>query len=96
VKTIGFFPEAQAEFDHALAASPNPPEFRRIVDQSLREIANGVIVHASIPRTSCKQCILNSLPYSIIYSETESEIQVVAFPHHKRRPGYWKQRLRPK
>jgi toxin ParE1/3/4 len=95
VKTIGFFPAAQVEFDDALAASPYPTKFRRAVEKSLREIAIGIVTHARVPRTLCKRCILKKLPYSIIYTETEDEIRVIAFPHHKRRPGYWKQRLRP-
>jgi hypothetical protein len=95
VKTVGFFLAAQAELDDALAASPDPTKLRRVVEEALRDVANGIISHAEIPKTPCKRCILNKVPYSIIYTESENEIRVVAFPHHKRRPGYWKQRLRP-
>ena len=94
MKAVGFFPEAQAEFDHGLANSPDPAKFRRLVVDVLQNIASGRITHAAIPRTSCRRCILTEIPYSIIYQETADRIRVVAIPHHKRRTGYWKQRLR--
>ena len=33
-------------------------------------------------------------PYSVIYVVRSEEVLVVAFQHAKRRPGYWKRRLR--
>lgn len=95
MKTIGYFPAAQEELDNALAASLDTSKFRRIVEEALEAIVNGIVSHAGIPRTPYKRCILQKLPYSIIYEETQTEIRIVAFPHHKRRPGYWKKRLRP-
>jgi toxin ParE1/3/4 len=95
VKTYGFTPDAQDEFDHALAVSPDPTELQRVVEAALRDIAAGVITHAAVPRTPCRQCVLTAVPYTIIYTETDDEIRVVAFSHHKRKPGYWKRRLRP-
>jgi hypothetical protein len=93
VKTYGFTPDAQDELDHALAVSLDPVEFRRVVEEALRDIASGVIVHAAVPRSPCRQCVLTAVPYSIIYTETDDEIRVWAFPHHRRKPGYWKRRL---
>ncbi len=95
MKTIGYFPEAQEEFNNALAVSSDPTKFRRVVEKALLDIAKGIIAHARLPRTTCKRCILKKVPYSIIYRETDDEIQIVAFPHHKRRPSYWKKRFRP-
>jgi hypothetical protein len=95
VKNIGYFPAAQEELDNALAVSSDPHKFRRLVEEALEEIASGAITHSGYPKSACKRCILKKVPYSIIYEETENEIRVVAFPHHKRRPGYWKRRLRP-
>ena len=96
MKTIGYFPEARAELGAATAVSRDPTEFRRVVDEALRDIASGVIAHAVVPRTPCRECVPTGVPYSIIYIETDDEIRVVAFTHHKRRRGYWKARLRPK
>lgn len=32
-------------------------------------------------------------PYAVIYVERASEVQILAFAHFKRRPGYWVERL---
>jgi hypothetical protein len=93
VKTVGFHPEAQDEYDNALTVSRDPTEFRRVVDEAVQKVASGIITHAAIRRTPCRECGLRPLPYSIIYSETETAIRVWAFAHHKRRPGYWRRRL---
>ncbi len=76
-----------------LAGSRDPAEFQRAVDEALTDIANGRIVHAQVPRTPARRCILTTPPYSIVYTETDDEIRVFAFPHHKRRTNYWKNRL---
>jgi hypothetical protein len=31
-------------------------------------------------------------PYAIVYRVSRDEIVVLAFPHLKQRPGYWRQR----
>lgn len=33
-------------------------------------------------------------PYGVIYYATDSEIVIVAYAHEKRRPGYWKHRVK--
>jgi hypothetical protein len=35
---------------------------------------------------------LNRFPYTVVYRETEIEIQIVAFAHNRRKPGYWSSR----
>jgi plasmid stabilization system protein ParE len=35
---------------------------------------------------------LRRFPYAIVYRQREAEIQVVAFAHHSRKPGYWRSR----
>jgi plasmid stabilization system protein ParE len=40
-----------------------------------------------------KRFILHRFPFSIIYREESSAINVVAIAHHKRQPRYWKDRL---
>jgi plasmid stabilization system protein ParE len=36
---------------------------------------------------------LDRFPYGVIYAIRGSDIIIVAFTHHRRRPGYWRQRL---
>jgi hypothetical protein len=38
--------------------------------------------------------VITSFPYSVLYANEPGEIVVVAIAPHKRRPGYWRKRLR--
>lgn len=38
---------------------------------------------------------LNRFPYTIVYLEDSTRIYVLAVMHQRRRPGYWKKRLKP-
>ena len=40
-----------------------------------------------------KRLMLRRFPYSVVVSERATEIFVIAFAHHARRPGYWRERL---
>jgi len=96
VKTIRFFPEAQAEYDDALVASPDAGEFQRVIDKALQDITTGLMTHPRVRKTPARLCGFSTLPYSIVYIETDAEIGVVALQHNRRRPNYWKSRLRPR
>ena len=37
--------------------------------------------------------VLDSFPFSLIYSVERDRIWIVAVSHHHRRPGYWRERL---
>ena len=51
-------------------------------------------VGASVPRVPAERGVrrvpLNRFPYSVVYRLSGDEIQVVAFAHHSRKPGYWR------
>jgi len=40
-----------------------------------------------------RRFLLQRFPFSVVYREFPSKIQVVAVAHGHRRPGYWKSRL---
>ena len=87
-------PPGLQELNDALAVSRDATEFQRVVSEALQDVANGTVAHAQIGRSAFRRCILpKPYPYSIIYSETASEVRVIAFPHHKRRTSYWRNRL---
>ena len=50
----------------------------------------------SVPRVASehrtRRLPLRRFPYAIVYREREAEIQVVAFAHDSREPGYWRSR----
>lgn len=41
-----------------------------------------------------KGFVMRRYPYTLVYQIREETIWVVAYAHHSRRPGYWKDRLR--
>ena len=49
------------------------------------------VPHVPAERGTCR-LPLRRFPYAIVYREQDTEIQVVAFAHHSRKPGYWRSR----
>ncbi|HEY2909257.1 MAG TPA: hypothetical protein VGI99_03375 [Gemmataceae bacterium] len=90
---LGIHPEAKGEFEEALTRSFDPNAFQTKVDSALQEIVSGIIVYPLFEPTIARECPLPRLPYSMIYTDENQGIRVIAFAHHKRRPGYWKYRL---
>ncbi len=39
-----------------------------------------------------RRCLVNRLPFGVLYSLEPTSIFVPAVMHHRRRPGYWKNR----
>jgi plasmid stabilization system protein ParE len=39
-----------------------------------------------------KRFVMQRFPFSVVYRQTADAIQVLAFAHAKRKPGYWKKR----
>jgi plasmid stabilization system protein ParE len=64
--------------------------------EALELIQHFPALGAGVPRVSSKRGVrrlpLRRFPYSIVYRDTENEIQVVAVAHHRRKPGYWSSR----
>jgi toxin ParE1/3/4 len=94
VKPVIFDPDADAELAHALAGSPIPGDFRIAADDALAQIAAHPQLAVRVPRTTCRRYVLTRFPYSIVYRDDTTVIRVIAFPHHRQRPGYWKRGLR--
>lgn len=40
-----------------------------------------------------KRLMLRRFPYDIVVVERPSEVIVIAFAHHARKPGYWRNRI---
>lgn len=69
-------------FEHAiqLLREPNPPL---------------TPVQGEAARLGGKKLILHRFPFSLITVQFEQTINVVAFAHHSRKPGYWMDRISP-
>ena len=42
-----------------------------------------------------RRVILDRFPYAVVFLDHAAIVHVLAFAHHKRRPGYWAARIRP-
>lgn len=42
-----------------------------------------------------RACRLRKFPYQLVYIEQPTRVLVLAVPHNRRRPGYWRRRLPP-
>ena len=72
-------------------------DFERAVDAALDLLEQEIIPLTTLPGTAgvhgVKRLILRRFPYAVIVREHATEIVVIAFAHHARRPGYWRERL---
>jgi toxin ParE1/3/4 len=86
--------EAQAAYEWYAARSPTAAEaFMTELDEAIdqiQEFPNAGVVHLSGSRRQ----VMRRFPFSVIYREREEIIQVVAVAHGRRRPGYWKKRIK--
>ncbi|MBX2991577.1 MAG: type II toxin-antitoxin system RelE/ParE family toxin [Bacteroidetes bacterium] len=64
-------------------------EIERAVRRLIRFPESGVIVSQRIRRSMVKK-----FPYAVLYSNQPEKIVIVAVMHCRRKPGYWKKRLR--
>ncbi|SRR5713101_8279983 len=73
-------------------------EFERAIDAALDLVEEEVVPLTSMPGLAgtrgVKRLVLRRFPYSVIVHERNTEIVVIAFAHHARRPAYWRDRLR--
>jgi toxin ParE1/3/4 len=81
---IGYF----ASVSRAVAA-----QFIDHVEAAVNEIREYPEIGARLTRHVRKR-VLTSYKYSVLYVDTPAEIIIVAVAPHRRRPGYWRKRLR--
>jgi toxin ParE1/3/4 len=100
VKPIVFHPQAEEEFDEAIAFYEDRRpgvglRFRTQVEAGLARIRR---LPQSCPRykdTDYRKCVIRKFPFSLYYMELDEAIWIAAVAHGKRRPDYWLHR-RPK
>lgn len=99
MKPVEFSVEAEAEFAVAAVryerARPGyGVRFRNAVYAARETIGTHPAYGEEIPRTPCRQCPVSGFPYTIVYTDGPQSIEIIAVAHQKRKPGYWKRRLR--
>lgn len=73
-------------------------DFMRALDAALDLLEEEVVPLVSAPGAAgsrgIKRLLLRRFPYAVIVRESPGEVQVIAFAHTSRKPGYWRARLR--
>jgi len=93
---IRFHPGARAELRTARAwyeeRSPmSAAALAQEIDQAISQLANAPMRYP-LAEYGTRRLVLPRFPFSIFYRVVTTEIVIVAVAHHKRRPGYWRQR----
>jgi len=73
-------------------------DFQNAIEAALDILEQDIVPLTPAPGASgakgVKRVILRRFPYAVIIHERNTEILVIAFAHHSRRPGYWRDRVR--
>jgi toxin ParE1/3/4 len=84
LEAVRFYEEQQAKLGLSLIN-----EFEKVIALVITRPHAWKQVHpAGIRRVG-----LASFPYSVFYRVIDNKVQITAFAHHRRRPGYWLKRL---
>ena len=71
-------------------------EFQRAIDIALDLLEEAIVPLRPSPSSTdvhTKRLRLRRFPFDVVITERSTETIVIAFAHHARRPGYWRQRL---
>jgi len=87
--------EAQAAYDWYAAQNPSAADaFINELDQAIEQIERNP--NLAGPHVSgTRRYVMRRFPFTVIYREQAKTIEVVAIAHGRRKPGYWKERLKP-
>ena len=93
-----FHDGARADFDesfhwYAARSAGTAVGFAAAVDEALEKIdANPARFQST--HGGCRLCPLSRYPFRVIFREQPERIIVVAIAHAKRRPNFWRSRIR--
>ena len=73
-------------------------EFFDAVDAAIDQIVRFPAAGEAVPRVPqdlpVRRCAVTRFPYHVVYLETSDRIRILAIAHDRRKPGYWKGRVR--
>jgi plasmid stabilization system protein ParE len=96
-KRIEIHPAALAELKSATEwylerSEPAADEFVSEVDRAIALVIESPR-RWPVGEYNTRRFVLQRFPFAIAYRERDSGVQILAFAHGHRRPGYWKERL---
>jgi hypothetical protein len=97
VSEIPFLPQAEEEFLEWVARYEGRVrglggEFIEEVERALERI-DTFPEHGSPHLANTRRVVLQRFPFSVVYEILPEGVLVVAVAHHRRRPGYWRDRI---
>ena len=88
--------EAAAWYEHERSGLGT--DFRRAIDAALDLLGDGQAPSTPMPgragNAGIRRLILKRFPYDLVFVERGETVIVLAFAHHSRKPGFWRERLR--
>lgn len=69
-------------------------EVRHVFEQLVRVPNKSLVVPGVAKELHVRRVLLRTFPYAVVIVETDDAIHVVAFAHLKKKPNYWRKRLR--
>jgi plasmid stabilization system protein ParE len=100
VKLITFHPDTDAEVTEAAQfyEARSPGLGWALIEEVQRSLAQIVATPDAYQQTGrrVRRKPLWRFPYNLIYAIYPDRIRIVAFAHQKRRPFYWRKRLKDK
>jgi plasmid stabilization system protein ParE len=96
-KRIEIHPAALEELKSAVEwylerSEPAAEEFVAEVDRAIALVIESPR-RWPVGEDDTRKYVLQRFPFAITYRERDSGVQILAFAHGHRRPGYWKDRL---
>jgi len=98
MKRLEIYPEADLEADAAFnrywyESQPAALNFDQNLRAALQRLRRNPREGAPY-RHGTRRILLHRYPYFVVFRELPEVIQIIAIAHGKRRPGYWKKRLK--
>jgi toxin ParE1/3/4 len=73
-------------------------EFRSAIDEAMERLLVAPLAASpmlNLPQSvGARHVFVKRFPYSIVFIDYAEELWIVAFAHHHRRPGYWRERVK--
>jgi len=94
---------AETEIDKAIVwyEQQHPPlalelarEVRQVFEQLVRVPNKSLVVPGIAKDLPVRRVLLPTYPYAVVLIEMDDTVHVVAFAHLKKKPNYWRRRLR--
>ena len=70
-------------------------EFKVALDRLREAILRGTPLPGGLGERGVKRLLMQRFPFSVVFVATGEGVTVLALAHHRRKPGYWRDRLGP-